>query len=149
MLGTIGGEPSAISLANGLAIQRLSDAVGCCRAAVCAKPGGAEQGGAKQAGAKQGEDEACTLVDQPTGGWTGLFYQFYRGPFWSAASLAEYLQLLYLRSVLVDQSCHGLLVLCLGIVHCRLVPAGSLYRCLRLRQRLLQLRHLRLRRRQL
>ena len=99
MLGTIGGEPSAISLANGLAIQRLSDAVGCCRAAVCAKPGGAEQGGAKQAGAKQGEDEACTLVDQPTGGWTGLFYQFYRGPFWSAASLAEYLQLLYLNNM--------------------------------------------------
>ena len=57
MLGTIGGEPSAISLANGLAIQRLSDAVGCCRAAVCAKPGGAEQGGAEQGGAEQGGAE--------------------------------------------------------------------------------------------
>ena len=60
MLGTIGGEPSAISLANGLAIQRLSDAVGCCRAAVCAKPGGAEQGGAKQGGAEQGGAEHAT-----------------------------------------------------------------------------------------
>ena len=38
-------------------------------------------------------------MDQPTGGWTGLFYQFYRGPFWSAASLAEYLQLLYLNNM--------------------------------------------------
>lgn len=84
MLGTIGGDPRAISEANRLAIQRLSDAVDCCRPAVCPD-----------------KDDAtgCTLAMQPTSAWTGLFYQFYRGPFWSAASLTEYLQLLYLNNM--------------------------------------------------
>ena len=84
VLGTIGGDPRAISEANRLAIQRLSDAVDCCRPAVCPD-----------------KDDAtgCTLAMQPTSAWTGLFYQFYRGPFWSAASLTEYLQLLYLNNM--------------------------------------------------
>jgi hypothetical protein len=93
VLGTIGGNPRAISAANRLAILQLSDAVDCCRAAVCAH-----------------KDDAagCTLAAQPTSAWTGLFYQFYRGPFWSAASLSEYLQLLYLNNMSLGGVAPGL-----------------------------------------
>jgi len=99
VLGTIGGDPAAISEANRPAIQRLSDAINCCRPVVCASA---------LLFLEARDAAGCTLVAQPTTAWTGRFYQFYGGPFWSAASLSEYLQLLFLNNMSLSGVAPGL-----------------------------------------
>ena len=71
VLGTIGGDPAAISEANRPAIQRLSDAINCCRPVVCASA---------LLFLEARDAAGCTLVAQPTTAWTGRFYQRHASP---------------------------------------------------------------------
>ena len=86
VLGTIGGDPAKLSQTYRGAIERFSDAINCCQASVC-QPSGRGAGG------------ACDLMGQPTGGWTGHFWSFFTGPFFTAASLSEYVQLVYMNNM--------------------------------------------------
>ncbi len=92
--GTIGGDARGLSVAHREAILRLSDAIRCCQPAVC-KPSGAGSGNVVEAGESTA---TCDLMGMPTT-WSDLFYLFYRGPLSTAASLTEYLQLMYLNNL--------------------------------------------------
>ena len=83
--GELGGNGRAISVANAQAISARSDAISCCQPAVCDPTDPTSKA-------------RCNLMGMPTT-WAGKFYLFYTGPFFTAATLTEYLQLMCVGEV--------------------------------------------------
>ena len=68
-------------------IKELSDAIDCCQPVVCNPTANASA-----------PDGDCDLLGQPTKGG-GPFYQLWDGPFFTAGSVAEYIELLYMNNM--------------------------------------------------
>eukprot|EP00935_MAST-01C_sp_MAST-1C-sp1_P001104 g1104.t1 len=67
-------------------ILKLSEEIGCCQPVVC------------YPNTPNPPADCDNLLRQPTQ-WVGRFYQYYEGPFFSAAQISEYIQLLYLNNM--------------------------------------------------
>jgi hypothetical protein len=93
--GLFGNNASLLSIHERDHIGKLSAAIGCCKPIVC-YPNSTEPA-----------DDCLSILRQPTE-WVGRFYQYYTGPFFSAAQLSEYIQLLYLNNMTYNETVPGL-----------------------------------------
>ena len=113
--GTIGGGAEALNAANEESILGLSKVLDCCQPAACMPTApfpsmttpnasmlsalsSARTASARAESARTTPASGCDLMGLPTE-WLGKFYEYYSGPFFTSASIAEYLQLIYLNNL--------------------------------------------------